>query len=75
MGNVAPMGSGEKGKWYSTDTKRAKALARLISSGHPSGFFVHRGRRFQGVARWRARAPGVRVRGHLGNGRPVAPHI
>ncbi len=75
MGNVAPMGRGEKGKRYRTDTKRAEALARLISSGHPSGFCVNRGRRFQRVARCCARALGGRVGGHLGKGRPVAPHI
>ena len=74
-GNVAPIGRGEKGKRYRTDTKRAKALAGLISSGHPSGFCVHRGRRFEPVARCCARALGGRVRGHLGKGRPVAPHI
>jgi hypothetical protein len=75
LATLAPIGRGEKGKRYSTDTKRAKALARLIGSGHPSGFCVHRGRRFQGVARWRARALRVRVGGYLGKGRRVAPHI
>ena len=75
MGNVAPIGRGEKGKRYRTDTKQAKALARLISSGHRSGFCVNGGGRLQGVARCCARALGGRVRGHLGNGRPVAPHI
>jgi hypothetical protein len=75
MSNVAPMGRGEKGKWYSTDTKRTKALARLISSGHPSGFCVNGGGRLQGVARCCARALRGSIGGHLGKGRPVAPHI
>jgi hypothetical protein len=38
MGNITPMGRGEKGKRYPPDTKQEKPLAPLISSGHPSGF-------------------------------------